>query len=218
MRGEIQAYFRSVAEQYGIVSKIRFRTVVERAAWEPQSATWRVEVRDLETGKSETRRCRVLVSAVGSLSVPQACEIPGAETFRGKLFHTAQWDHSFDWKDKEVVVVGNGCSATQAVPIVRQTARRVTQFARQAHFLSERENPTYSEAFKWVMRWVPGAMRVYRFWLYADMEKDFAGFDIESGEKVRRGLKEENEKYVKRMAPERYWDVLIPKHEIGCKR
>src|SRR5205807_4929859 len=28
----------------------------------------------------------------------------------------------------------------------------------------------------------------------------------------------ENEAYVKRMAPRKYWDALIPKTEIGCKR
>lgn len=50
------------------------------------------------------------------------------------------------------------------------------------------------------------------------MEKDFAGFDIETGGKIRQGLKEENEEYVKSKAPQRYWDALIPKHEIGCKR
>ena len=68
------------------------------------------------------------------------------------------------------------------------------------------------------MRYVPVAMRLYRLRLYVDMEKDFAGFDIESGASIRQGLKEENERYVKRMAPEKYWDHLIPKHEIGCKR
>ena len=68
------------------------------------------------------------------------------------------------------------------------------------------------------MRYVPGLMRAVRFKHYADMEKDFAGFAVTSGREIRQGLKEENEQYVKRMAPEKYWDALIPKHEIGCKR
>jgi len=68
------------------------------------------------------------------------------------------------------------------------------------------------------MRYVPGAMRAYRFKLYAEMEKDFAGFDTDTGRSIREDLRGENERYVKRMAPEKYWDALIPKHEIGCKR
>ncbi|KAK4547095.1 hypothetical protein LTR36_001316 [Oleoguttula mirabilis] len=220
LRGEIQAYFRGVAERFDVVRLVRFGTVVEGARWceGDGEGYWEVRVKDLGTGDVVVRRARIVVSAVGSLSVPKACEIPGAEEFQGALFHSALWDHSFDWKGKDVVVLGNGCSATQFVPIMAQTTRSLTQFARQAHFLAERPNPVYSRAFQNFMRYVPGAMRAYRFKLYADMEKDFAGFDVESGGSIRRGLKEENERYVKRMAPEKYWNALIPKHEIGCKR
>jgi cation diffusion facilitator CzcD-associated flavoprotein CzcO len=50
------------------------------------------------------------------------------------------------------------------------------------------------------------------------MERDYTGFDIEGGAAIRHELAKENEAYVKRMAPERYWGALIPKTEIGCKR
>jgi cation diffusion facilitator CzcD-associated flavoprotein CzcO len=218
MRSEIQAYFRGVAEQYGIVKHVRFGREVEIARWQEDEKAWEVTIKDLATKQTTTERAKIVVSAVGSLSIPQPCKIPGAETFDGKLFHSATWDSSFDWKGKDVVVLGNGCSATQFVPIMAQDAKQITQFARQAQFLAERPNPIYSGTFKAIMRYVPFAMRLYRFKLYADMEKDFAGFETESGQSIRKGLKDENEKYVKRMAPEKYWDALIPKHEIGCKR
>lgn len=68
------------------------------------------------------------------------------------------------------------------------------------------------------MRYVPLAMRMYRAALYWQMERDYAGFDIKTGKPIRDELKKENEAYVKRMAPRKYWDALIPKSEIGCKR
>lgn len=68
------------------------------------------------------------------------------------------------------------------------------------------------------MRYVPLAMRLYRFKHYFDMERDYAGFNIESGRPIRQSLAQENEAYVKRTAPRKYWDALIPKTEIGCKR
>ena len=179
---------------------------------------WEVLLRDEKTKATRIRRCRILISAVGSLSVPRKCELPGAESFEGPLFHSAEWDHSFDWAGKDVVVLGNGCSATQFVPIMAQSVSRIVQFARQAHYLAERPNPVYSPSFLAVMRYVPGAMRLYRFYHYAMMEADFSGFHQVTGARIRQGLKEENERYVRRMAPERYWDALIPKHEIGCKR
>jgi cation diffusion facilitator CzcD-associated flavoprotein CzcO len=96
--------------------------------------------------------------------------------------------------------------------------RKITQFARQAQYLSERENPVYSPAFKAAMRYIPLAMRLYRFKHYYDMERDYAGFDIDTGRSIRQSLAKENEAYVKRVAPQKYWDALIPKTEIGCKR
>lgn len=218
LRSEIQAYFRNVAEQYNLIPHIRFHTTVEAARWNDAEQLWEVTVKDQGTKETFFRRARIVVSAVGSLSIPKPCEIPAADTFKGPLFHSAQWDHSFDWKEKEVVVLGNGCSATQFVPVMSETTKKLTQFARQPHYLAERPNPRYGPVFKAIMRYVPLAMRLYRLKLYADMEKDFAGFHVESGSKIRESLKKENESYVKKLAPEKYWDALIPKHEIGCKR
>ncbi|USP82605.1 cyclohexanone 1,2-monooxygenase [Curvularia clavata] len=221
MRPEIQAYFRSVAEKYRVVDHVRFHSMVEKAVWNARDNVWEVTVVDLQTKERSIRRAKILVSGVGSLSVPKSCEIPGVEQYKGKLFHSAQWDHSFDWKDKDVVVLGNGCSATQFVPIMANEpnpARKLVQFGRQAQFLAERENPTYSNTFKAIMRYVPLAMRLYRAKFYYEMERDYSGFDIETGRSIRQELAKENEAYVKKMAPPKYWDALIPKTEIGCKR
>jgi len=117
--------------------------------------------------------------------------------------------------------VGNGCSATQFVPIMANgsdAVKKITQFSRQAQYLSERENPQYSSLFKATMRYIPLAMRLYRATLYWQMERDYSGFDIEGGKHIREDLKRENDAYVKRVAPSKYWDALIPRTEIGCKR
>ncbi|RII23493.1 cyclohexanone 1,2-monooxygenase [Alternaria sp. MG1] len=221
MRPEIQAYFRSVAEKYRVVEHVRFHSIVEKAVWNDIDNVWEATILNLQTKERTTRRAKVLVSGVGSLSVPKTCDLPGVETYEGKLFHSAQWDHSFDWNDKDVVVLGNGCSATQFVPIMANEpnpVRKLVQFGRQAQYLAERQNPHYSETFKAVMRYVPFAMRLYRAKFYYDMERDWSGFDIETGRSIRQNLAKENEAYVKSMAPPKYWNALIPKTEIGCKR
>lgn len=85
---------------------MRFHSAVKLAEYEPKTATWRVVIVDQKTGREFQKRSRLLVSAVGALSTPKSCDIPGAENFNGRLFHSAQWDHSFDYKDKEVVCIG----------------------------------------------------------------------------------------------------------------
>lgn len=59
---------------------------------------------------------------------------------------------------------------------------------------------------------------MYRFWLYADMEKDFFGFHLLKGVKIRRDLTNERLAYMRRAAPEKYHAALTPSTEIGCKR
>lgn len=106
MQPEIQRYFRSVAVQYRVVEHVRFHSIVEKAEWNEESKVWTVTILDLKTKERRTKRAKILVSAVGALSVPKKCDVPGAENFQGPMFHSAEWDHKLDWKDKEVVVLG----------------------------------------------------------------------------------------------------------------
>lgn len=99
-----------------------------------------------------------------------------------------------------------------------EAAGKITQFSRQAHWLAERPNPEYSSLFKWTLRWVPLVMRIYRAKLYWDMERDFAGFDVETGANVRNGWSTEAGDYIRANAPAKYRDFLVPKTEVGCKR
>lgn len=107
LQPEILEYFENVAEEYDIGQHTRFQSIVTSANWEESSGTWLVSIKNLKTSETYSRRCKVLVSAVGILSQPNECDIPGKSSFQGRIFHTAEWDHSFDWKGKELVVVGS---------------------------------------------------------------------------------------------------------------
>ncbi|KAF2965468.1 hypothetical protein GQX73_g8072 [Xylaria multiplex] len=176
---------------------------------------------NLKTAETYDRRYKILVSAVGILSQPNPCDIPGVSSFQGRIFHTADWDHSFDWKNKEIVVVGNGCSATQVVPVISQgdgAVKKVTQFARQAQWVFERPNPKYSSLFKWTMKWVPFAMRSYRLMQNYYCEWDFQSFPTESGASIRKMYADYQGAYIRRMSPEKYHEFLVPNIEVGCRR
>ncbi|KAF9893503.1 hypothetical protein FE257_010815 [Aspergillus nanangensis] len=221
LQPEIHRYFASVVDQYDIRPHVQFHSAVKLAEYEPETATWKVVIENQKTGRRFHKRCRILVSAVGALSVPRGCDIPGADKFTGRLFHSAQWDHSFDYTDKNVVCVGNGCSATQFVPAMSDSpnqVKRITQFARQAHWLSARPNPEYSRVFQFIMRWVPGAQRLYRAFLFLMQEKDFAGFHRENGQDLRNEWTAAATEYILKHSPAKYRDFLVPNTTIGCKR
>jgi cation diffusion facilitator CzcD-associated flavoprotein CzcO len=84
---------------------VRFHSTVKSAEYEPETATWRVIIEGQRNFLIQ-KRCKILISAVGALSIPKQCDIPGAESFKGHLFHSAKWDHSFDYKNKEVICIG----------------------------------------------------------------------------------------------------------------
>lgn len=228
MQPEIKSYFQSLATRFDILPNITFNAAVESAVWDQAGLYWRVNAVDQTNKSTYQLTARAVVCAVGSLSIPKSCTIPGAESFSGKLFHSAKWDKSFDWTDRNVVAVGNGCSATQFVPVMTGAvedetfasgpARQVVQFSRQAHYIIPRTQISYTPSFKWVMRNVPLAMRLYRGLIYVLLEKDFAGFHATRGQKIRDQLAQDNNDYVKSKAPEKYWDYLIPKHQVLCKR
>lgn len=106
MQPEIHDYFDGVAKKYDIHKHVQHLKVVESATWEDGSGTWLVTIRDLKSKQLFHRRCKILISAVGALSVPKKCDLPGVASFQGPIFHTAEWNHEFNWKDKEMVVIG----------------------------------------------------------------------------------------------------------------
>ncbi|KAI0201628.1 putative monooxygenase [Astrocystis sublimbata] len=221
LQPEILEYYQGVADKYDIEKHTKFQSIVTSASWDESSATWLVSVTDLKTAETYQRRCKILISAVGVLSQPKECSIPGASSFQGRIFHTAEWDHTFDWDDKEVVVIGNGCSASQVVPVISEgdrAVKKVTQFARQAHWVLRRQNPEYSSLYRWTMRWIPFAMRVSRAMQIFYAEMDFRSFPIMSGAPIRKMYAQYVGNYMRETAPANYHQFLIPKTEIGCKR
>lgn len=97
-----------MVESHQLESHFTGHTEWVGASWQDSSKTWLVQLKDLHTGQEFTRECRILISAVGALSVPNKSSIPGTERFRGDIVHTANWDQTVSLRDKRVVVIGNG--------------------------------------------------------------------------------------------------------------
>ena len=126
------------------MEKIRFRVECLGAEWSDDTRLWTVRLKNRVTGEEFLRKCRILVSAVGIFGVPKDLEVSGLSTmlarltvgvdsFKGEIFHSSQWRHDISLQGKNVVVVGNGCSATQIVPKIAVEAESITQFIRSQH-------------------------------------------------------------------------------------
>jgi cation diffusion facilitator CzcD-associated flavoprotein CzcO len=63
--------------------------------------------------------------------------IQGLHDFNGVLAHSANWDPSIDWTEKNVAVIGTGSSSIQMVPEFARGARSVTVFMRNSSWISD---------------------------------------------------------------------------------
>jgi cation diffusion facilitator CzcD-associated flavoprotein CzcO len=111
-----------------------------------------VRLTDGETGQDYLRHSRFLITAAGFCDVPNSANgIDGIQSFAGQVFHSARWDHSFDFSDKSVAVVGNGSSANQFIPSMlhQSKMKQMVQFIRSPHWIAPKENSRVPAWQRW---------------------------------------------------------------------
>ncbi|KAG2166605.1 hypothetical protein VTO58DRAFT_103499 [Aureobasidium pullulans] len=218
-QAEILQYIEDTVDKFDLRKHVHASVECLGAKWDVQNKHWAVTFRDLTTDIVFIRTATMLISAVGGISAPRDVTFPGMETFNGPIFHTARWDHSVSYKDKNIAVIGNGCSAVQVIPAIAKDAKSVKQYARSPQWYHERPNRHFSNFEKWSFRWVPFLMRLHRwniFWSIDKQSYTYRGTD--AGVKQRLKEEEEARQYIYTKAPEKYHNLLVPDFELGCKR
>lgn len=218
---EIVKYLNDVCSKFEITDKIQCNTSVQSCKWLPEESLWEVELAHMapEAGdlsakdrnvkiekegrqsvylRTETVRAKVVVSAVGGLVEPRGWpdNIPGLDTFEGDIFHSARWRYDVDLKDKDVVVIGTGCSAAQFVPRLTKApfhAKSVKQLMRSPPWVVPRVTPPFGNK-KWekysptVLSYIPGLAWLFRTLLFLGSEYDmrlFGASDYSANERSK---------------------------------
>ncbi|BBY73190.1 monooxygenase [Mycolicibacterium parafortuitum] len=171
-RDELAAYWRALADRWGVRPRIRFGTTVESARFNEETARWEVRVTGRE-GSVDVVEANAVVSAVGLLNQPAMPRIAGLEDFEGPSLHTARWDRSIDLTGQRVAVIGTGASAMQFVPAAAEIAGSVTVFQRSPQWAMPHPNQSreVSEAVRALHRHIPHYLGWYRlrvFWRMGD--------------------------------------------------
>ena len=199
---EIKKYWDFVFKKHGLAEKTKFSTLFVGAVWSEERQNYEVEFKDLVSGKEWKEEFEVFISGMGGLSVPidRPAGMKGVEDFQGEVFHSARWRHDVSLAGKRVGVIGaslldtntltrtdpyhdtgNGCSASQFVPIIAEDrSTEVLNFVRSVlcyhsfdskltmridrtpNYYMPRPQANYSAVTKWTFRNVPGVMRAYR--------------------------------------------------------
>ena len=108
----------------------------------------------------------VLIAAQGPLSDPSLPEVPGIESFEGKAFHSAQWDHDHDLTGERVAVIGTGASAIQFVPEIQPQVGKLHVFQRTAPWVIPHRNRPMKRWERALYRLFPPAQLAMRAGIY----------------------------------------------------
>lgn len=158
---EIQDYILQTTEKYGLRPFVRFNQEVNAAHFDEKKGLWEVKTAD-----GNTYIARHFVIANGPLHVPAIPTIKGLDTFKGKVFHSAQWDHSYDLKGKDVVSIGTGGSAIQYVPEIASDVKQLYVFQRTPAWVIPRDERKYLAIEKQVFEKLPLLRKLHRARLY----------------------------------------------------
>lgn len=141
---EILQYINFVADKYDLRRDYAFETKVIAAIFDEVANQWVVR-----TDCGDEVRCRFLVAAVGSLSLPKAPEAEGLEDYAGRWVQTGFWPHEHvDVTGKRVAVIGTGSSGIQCIPLLAEQAAHLTVFQRTPNFSVPAHNGQIDPAYE----------------------------------------------------------------------
>lgn len=210
---EIRRYLDDVTDRFALRSLIRFNTRVRACRWDAAARVWRVET---ETGA--TIRSRHVIQATGGLHEPNRPDIPGRDEFDGPVLHTARWDQTLTFEDRQVAVIGSAASAIQLAPALARQGAKVTLFQRTANYITERGNHVYGRRTRALLRRFPWLMGVWRQFIFLRLDtlvypivRRASGFGRFVRGRVLKGMR-------RRVRDPGLQAALTPSYALGCKR
>jgi cation diffusion facilitator CzcD-associated flavoprotein CzcO len=209
---EIERYLEATARRYGVVEKIAFDADVEQATWDPETGVWRVH-----TARGNLT-ADFLIMGGGLLSEPHVPEFPGAASFAGTAFHSAQWDHAHDLTGRRVAIIGTGASVIQFLPTVQRAAGHVTLFQRTPPWVFPHRNRATRGYERAAFRALPVTQRISRARIYWMNEALLGSMLIKNSPRLHR-LEKLAERSMARQVPDAGLRAkLTPSYTPGCKR
>lgn len=208
---EILAYLKHCVRKHDLGPHIRLRAEMRDAVFDEARNIWNVSMTD---GRSLTTR--FLVSALGALSRPAYPHLPGIERFKGKAFHSAEWDHCYDLAGKRVAVIGTGASAVQFIPQIAPHVSHLAVFQRTPVWVLPKMDRPISPRERALYERVPGAMGAFRNLIYWRQEFTALGF---LHPKLMKRAEELALRHVRRQISDpALREKVTPRYTLGCKR
>ena len=144
---EVRKYFDYVDAKLDLSKDISFTTAVTAARFDENTRRWTVTTKHNETGEEHQTSAHTVLLCTGFGSKPYTPEIPGLDTFKGVMYHTARWpQNGYDLTGKRIGVIGTGASGVQVIQEAAPIAEHLTVFQRTPMLaLPMRQRPLSAE-------------------------------------------------------------------------
>lgn len=212
-QAEIYAYLQQCADRYQLATHIQFGAEVQQASYNEADSLWQVSLSD-----GSQLSASLLISATGQLSRPALPKLEGIETFQGRAFHSATWEHSYDLAGKRAAVVGTGASAIQFVPAIADTVAQLKVFQRSPAYLKQRPDRAYKSWQKSLFRKLPWSMQLHRAGIYLRYEAQALAFTQFKGLMQLAVGRPFQKLLAKHVSDPELRAKLTPDYPMGCKR
>jgi monooxygenase len=148
-------YVHETAQEHGITKNINFGHRVLAASWSSKDAKWTVTARREADGAEVKFGANFLFMCSGYYNYDQGYkpDFPGQENFKGEVIHPQHWPEDFDHAGKKIVVIGSGATAVTIVPVMAQTAAKVTMLQRSPTWMASR--PAIDPFSKFIRKFLP---------------------------------------------------------------
>jgi cyclohexanone monooxygenase len=207
---EILAYLEKVAADHHLAAHLVPRTRVTGLRWSGTDQRWTVT-----TDQDTVHEFDAVVTAVGMLDVPSIPDIPGAERFGGRTFHSSAWDHSKSTAGERVASIGTGASAIQYVPEIARDTAQLTVFQRTPIWVNPRYDEPFTPEQQELFDHDPAEALKVRDAAFAAYEA--ANFAADS--EMTKGLTDMAREYLARKVSNPDLRArLTPDYPVGCKR
>lgn len=143
---EIWEYLQGLYKDNDLYKYVKLKHKIEGAEWNDEKGKWILKVRDMINDKVFDDECHFFINAGGVLNNFKWPQIPGLETYKNKLMHSAQYEEGYPLDGKKVAVLGAGSSGVQIVANIQKKVDTLYHWIRNPIWITAGES---SSLFKY---------------------------------------------------------------------
>lgn len=154
---EMKRYAEHVTDKYNLRRYMRFNTTVAGARWDEDAQVWLVDLAD-----GQTLSARFLILSTGYLCQPKTPDIPGIDTFEGRVIHAADWDAGYSMAGRRAGVIGTGSTGVHLIPELAKEVSDLVVYQRTPIWVLPKFDFDFPPAVQRFFAKVPVAQRLLR--------------------------------------------------------